>query len=61
MLYTTYIYIKFSEYRRIYNSVISDLGISSLESDYSYNFGESNIEELLNAVITVLELLVSGN
>ena len=44
----------------IYNRAVIalDLGISSLESDYSYNFGEkATVEELLNAVITVLELL----
>lgn len=59
---STYMYIKDSEKMpdAIYNRIIIalDLGIASLEADYSYNAEEkATVEELLNSIITVLELL----
>lgn len=59
---STYAYIKNSDKipDAIYNRVVIalDLGVTKLETDYSYNADEKvTVEELLNAVITVLQLL----
>lgn len=59
---STYMYIKNADRipDAIYNRVVIafDLGIAELEADYSYNADQkATVEELLNAVITVLKIL----
>ena len=58
----TYMYIKNSDeipdavYKRVV--IALDLGIADLDPDYSYNAGEkATVEELLNSIVTVLDLL----
>ncbi|ANX00437.1 S-layer protein [Thermoclostridium stercorarium subsp. leptospartum DSM 9219] len=59
---SSYMYIKNADKipDAIYNRVVIalDLGITELESDYSYNADKkATVEDLLNAVVTVLKIL----